>query len=237
MDAAHAVFESLPDGFHALVVGATGGIGSAFCDLLERQPRLGALVRVSRSGSGFDLLNEDSIAEQAASLSQRKFHLMICATGVLTTDGRAPEKALRQLDPETMAMQFRVNAIGPALVMKHFLPLLDRQQRSIAAFLSARVGSIGDNRLGGWYAYRASKAALNQFVRTASIELARTHPQAVLVSVHPGTVRTSLSGPYSAGHNTVSAAEAALSISGALEALTPEKTGSFIAYDGKDVPW
>jgi NAD(P)-dependent dehydrogenase (short-subunit alcohol dehydrogenase family) len=226
---------SLPDGFRAVVVGASGGIGSAICERLKQQSNIGDLVKLSRSKDGFDLLDESSIAAAAEALSGTPVHLLICATGVLTTNGRPPEKAIKQIDPEIMLEQFRLNAIGPALVAKHFLPLLDRKGRSTAAFLSARVGSIGDNRLGGWVSYRASKAALNQIVRTAAIEIARTHPATVVAAIHPGTVRTKLSAPYTSGHPTVSAPEAAASILKALDGL--QKTGCFIAYDGSDIVW
>lgn len=226
---------SLPDGFRAVVVGASGGIGSAICERLKQQSNIGDLVELSRSRDGFDLLDESSIAAHAEALSGKPVHLLICATGILTTNGRPPEKAIKQIDPDIMLKQFRLNAIGPALVAKHFLPLLDRKERSIAAFLSARVGSIGDNRLGGWISYRASKAALNQIVRTAAIEIARTHPAAVVAAIHPGTVRTELSAPYASGHPTVSAPEAAASMLKTLDGL--QKTGCFIAYDGRDIVW
>lgn len=136
-----------------------------------------------------------------------------------------------------MTAQFRLNAIGPALVMKHFLPLVDREKRGICAFLSARVGSIGDNRLGGWISYRSSKAALNQIIRTASIEFKRTHPDAVLVGVHPGTVETSLSEPFSRGRERIRPDDAAKMILEALNAVASTQTGSFIAYDGSSIAW
>nr|WP_018902096.1 SDR family NAD(P)-dependent oxidoreductase [Rhizobium sp. 2MFCol3.1] len=226
---------SLPHGFRAVVIGASGGIGGALCSRLEQDPNLGELLALSRSGDSFDLLDESSIVDRARRFSQKPVHLLICATGMLTTDGHPPEKSLRQIDPEIMLSQFRVNAVGPALVAKHFLPLLDRKSRAVAAFLSARVGSISDNRLGGWISYRASKAALNQIVRTASIEVARTHPEAVVAAVHPGTVRTTLSAPYSAGHLTMSPQDAASSILSALDGV--RETGTFIAYDGSTVEW
>ncbi len=207
-----ATLRTLPADFCAIVIGASGGIGGALCEQLSREPGLGELITLSRSNDGFDLLDEVTVADQARRLSGKPVHLLVCATGALTVNGHSPEKSLRQIDPEVMAAQFRINAIGPALVAKHFLPLLDRKTRTIAVFLSARVGSIGDNRLGGWISYRSSKAALNQIVRTASIELARTHPRAVVAALHPGTVRTNLSAPYSAGHRSVSAEEAASSI-------------------------
>ncbi len=229
------LLHSLPKGYNAVIVGASGGIGRAICDLLQTQTDLGHLLELSRSQNAFDLLDETSIAGHARALTKHPIHLLICATGILTTNGRPPEKSLRHLDPEIMLAQFRANTIGPALVAKHFLPLLDRKSRTIAAFLSARVGSIGDNRLGGWVSYRSSKAALNQIVRTASIEVARTHPEAVVTAIHPGTVRTKLSDPYSSGHPTVSADEAARAILSSLNRLTT--SGAFVAYDGTAIPW
>jgi NAD(P)-dependent dehydrogenase (short-subunit alcohol dehydrogenase family) len=227
--------QSLPYGFRAVVIGASGGIGAAVCARLKSEPHLGELVEIARKLDGFDLLSEASVADHANRLSNGPVHLLICATGMLTTHGCPPEKSLRQIDPEIMLSQFRVNAVGPALVAKHFLPLLDRKSRTAAAFLSARVGSIGDNVKGGWISYRASKAALNQIVKTASIELARTHPNAVIAAMHPGTVRTPLSQPYSKGHPTVSPEQAATSLIRTLSRQT--QTGTFIAYDGSVIEW
>jgi len=226
--------QSLPTGFKAAVIGASGGIGSAICDHLRAQPNIGDLFELSRS-NGFDLLDEKTIASAAEALSERRLHLLVCTTGVLTIGDRGPEKSLKEIDPEIMLNQFRTNAVGPALVAKHFFPLLDKQSRSIALFLSARVGSIGDNRLGGWISYRSSKAALNQIVKTASIELARSNPQAVVAAIHPGTVRTRLSAPYSGKHPTVSPDQAAVAILEAADRL--DETGKFIAYDGKSIEW
>lgn len=231
------VVASLPKNFRAVVIGASGGIGSALCDLLERQPNVGELVRLSRTQTGLDLVDEESIAAAASSLGNAPIHILICATGVLTVDGHPPEKALRQIDPEVMLRQFQINAVGPALIAKHFLPRLDRQSRSVAAFLSARVGSIGDNRLGGWISYRSAKAALNQIIRTAAIEIARTHPAATVIAIHPGTVRTELSDPYSQGHPTVSAETAASRILQKLDGVESRQTGGFIAYDGSEIIW
>ena len=163
---------------------------------------------------------------------------MIDATGFLHTDGFAPEKSWRDLDAIHMARAFAVNAIGPALLMKHFLPLLPRQGRSVFATLSARVGSIGDNQLGGWYSYRASKAALNQFVRTAAIELGRRQPAALCVALHPGTVATRLSAPFAkAGLDVRTAEEAADRLIDVIERLAPASTGGFFDYRGAPVPW
>ena len=159
----------------------------------------GPTVELSRrSEPPLDLLEEASIAAAAAAVAARglDLRLVIDATGFLHGAGFAPERSLRQIDPVHMARSFAINAIGPALLMRFFLPLLPKQGRSVFATLSARVGSIGDNSLGGWYSYRSSKAALNQLVRTASIELRRSHPEAICVAIHPGTVATGLSAPF-----------------------------------------
>lgn len=228
---------SLGPDFRAVVIGASGGIGAAICDHLERHAEIGELIRYSRNNGDFDLLDEESIRTAAASLGERPIHLLICATGILTIDGHSPERSLREIDPEIMTKQFRINAVGPALIAKHFLPRLDRQSRSIAAFLSARVGSIGDNRLGGWISYRSAKSALNQIVRTAAIEIGRTHPAAAVVAIHPGTVRTNLSKPYSGRHPAVDAGHAATNILQALDSVLPVRSGSFLAYDGSEIDW
>ena len=142
------------------------------------------------------------------------------------------------LDPAHMAHAFAINAIGPALLMKHFLPLLPKQGKSVFATLSAKVGSISDNRLGGWYSYRASKAALNQFMRTASIELKRRCPEAICISLHPGTVDTELSSPFSkSGLDVQSADQAAERLVSVIHALTIADSGGFIDYKGDDLPW
>ena len=173
---------SLPDGFHALVVGSSGAIGGALVRALQADPRC-ALVHGLHRGSApaLDLGDEAGIAAAAAHVAQSgPLHLLLCATGALHVDGRAPEKRLTEIDPATMARAFAINTIGPALLIKHFHPLLARQERSLLGVLSARVGSIGDNRLGGWYSYRASKAALNMLLRSAALEVARQRPLAVL---------------------------------------------------------
>jgi NAD(P)-dependent dehydrogenase (short-subunit alcohol dehydrogenase family) len=150
----------------------------------------------------------------------------------------APEKSLRAIEPQAMAQAFAINAIGPALLMKHFLPRLDRTGRAVFATLSARVGSIGDNRIGGWYSYRASKAALNQLVRTASIELARTHPHAICVALHPGTVASALSAPFAkSGLNVQTPAEAAARLLAVIDALGSADSGGFIDQNGEIVPY
>jgi NAD(P)-dependent dehydrogenase (short-subunit alcohol dehydrogenase family) len=229
----------------AVVVGASGGLGSAWVEAIgKRWPGIEVVGLSRRSEPALDLLDEASIAAAAQAVrarlaeGDRQLSLVLDATGWLHGDGWMPEKSWRQLDPAHLAHQFAVNATGPALLMKHFLPLLPRQQRAVFATLSAKVGSIGDNQLGGWWGYRAAKAALNQFVRTASIELARSHPQAICVAVHPGTVDTDLSRPFSrAGLEVVSPKDAAERLLDVLEGLKPEHTGGFFNHSGQPLPW
>ena len=230
--------ESLPDGYRALVIGASGGIGAALVATLDSDPRcarVDALHRRSPIAVDFD--REDSIAAAAAALSpQRPYHLIVNAAGVLHTPDFMPEKSLAALAYGPLQATFRVNTIGPALVLRHFTPLLDRD-RGLLASLSARVGSIDDNRLGGWYGYRASKAALNMIVKTAAIELRRSAPGAIVVALHPGTVETALSKPFRGGGAGRPAAEAARDLLATLDRLQPSDSGRFIAYDGRPIAW
>jgi NAD(P)-dependent dehydrogenase (short-subunit alcohol dehydrogenase family) len=218
----------------AVIIGSSGGIGAALVAALEG--RGAAVSGLSRRDHGLDLTDEDSIARVLAPL-EPGVDLIFIATGGLEIDGARPEKALRALDPAAMAAQFALNAIGPALVLKHALRLVPRDRPAKIAALSARVGSIGDNRLGGWHGYRAAKAALNQIIRTASVELARSHPQATLVALHPGTVATSLTAAYAGGHPTVTPAVAAENLLAVLDGLTPAETGGFYDWQGKVIPW
>lgn len=230
---------SLPQGYRALVIGSSGGIGGALAEALRGDAGCGEVLTLSRSGDAFDLTSEASIAAAAERLAADRdtFDLVLCATGGLTINGKGPEKSLKAIAPDIMAMQFAVNAIGPALVLKHFAPLMPRQRRAIFAALSARVGSIGDNKLGGWISYRSAKAALNQIIRTASIEIARTSPQSVVVGLHPGTVETKLTAPFSSGHAAMRPAESAAHLLSVLDSLTPQQSGGFFAYDGSVVEW
>ena len=218
----------------AIVIGATGGIGAALADTLEQQGR--AVVRVGRSTTpGLDLLDEASIAAAAQQIGPG-LDLVIDATGFLHDERFQPEKSLRQIDPAHLAYIFAVNAIGPALLMKHFLPLLATDRRAVFATLSAKVGSISDNKLGGWYSYRASKAALNQLVRTAAVELARSRKQAVCVALHPGTVDTGLSGPFAkAGLDVQTPTQSATKLIALLDRLTPGQTGLLFDYRGDQI--
>ena len=229
---------SLTTDFRALVIGAGGAIGSAFVDTLRADPRCAAVHALSRdSDPPVDYGDEASIAAAAGRLrSIGPFHVIVVATGVLHTASAQPEKRLGDLNMAAMQQVFLLNTFGPALVLRHFAPLLDREW-SLMALLSAKVGSIGDNRLGGWYSYRASKAALNMMVKTASIEMRRTHPGAAIVAMHPGTVSSALSRPFRGDEIGRPAAQAAAEMWQALQTLTPEDTGSFVAYDGQRLPW
>ena len=193
------------------------------------------VVALSRTSvPAIDLTDEASIAAAAARVGG-PLHLIINAVGALHIDGRPPEKRLAELSAAKLAAAFALNAIGPALVMKHFAPLLARDERAVFATLSARVGSIGDNGLGGWYGYRASKAALNQFVRTAAIEIARTRPHALVLCLHPGTVKTRLSAPITGGSRGSDPAVAAAQLLSVIAAAT--QSGVFLDHPGASVPW
>jgi len=229
---------SFPQVFRALVIGASGGIGRAFVQLLQTHPRCGAVVGLHRhSDPRLDFDDETTIAHAAHALrASGRFHLILHAVGVLHTHGFMPEKKLGDLNYDQLEATLRINTVGPALVLRHFCPLLD-PQRGVLAVLSARVGSIEDNRLGGWYSYRASKAALNMLLRTAAIEVARSNTQAVLVSLHPGTVNTGLSKPFKGEQIGRAAPDAATDMLGVLNGLTPAESGHFFAYSGERLPW
>lgn len=229
----------------AVVIGAGGGIGAALISALREAGRFEDVIGLSRrSNPPLDLLDETSIRSAAEHVAGRIAdhgsppRLILDATGFLHDDDHRPEKSWRQLDPDHLARAFALNATGPALLMKHFLPLLPRDGKAVFATLSARVGSISDNRIGGWYAYRASKAALNQIVRCAAIELRRTHRDAVCVALHPGTVDTPLSTPFAkAGLEVRPPETAAADLLAVLDALTPERTGDLVDQNGNTVPF
>lgn len=228
---------SLTEGYRALVIGASGGIGAAFCDAVSADRCCAGLDRLSRREDGFDITDEAAVVRAAERFGDQRFDLILCATGALHIDGVGPEKTIRAVDVEAMTRQFSVNAVGPALVLKHFLPLVVRDRRAIVACLSARVGSIGDNQIGGWMSYRASKAALNQIIRTASIEAKRKWPQLSLAALHPGTVATALSAPYASSNRRVPPDQAVAQMLSALDGTGMGETGIFLAYDGSRIEW
>ena len=230
----------------ALVVGASGGLGSAFVAELLADPRYTEVIVWSRSAAvatggkivaqSIDLRDEATIEAAASTLGE--IDLAVVATGLLYDADIAPEKSWRSITPSAMIRVFEINTIGPALIAKHVLPHLPRDRRAVFAALSARVGSISDNRLGGWHSYRASKAALNQLIRCFSIELSSKRPQAICVGLHPGTVDTNLSKPYQAGvpHDKLLAPlQSARRLLGVLDGLTPEKSGRVYDWAGIEI--
>lgn len=231
----------IPAGGLAVVVGAHGGIGQAVVQTLRADARFAQVIGLGRrSTPALNLLDEASIQHCAQTLNDTglPLRLVVDATGFLHSETQRPEKSWQQLDPAHMAHHFAINAIGPALLMKHFLPLLARDGKSVFATLSAKVGSIGDNQLGGWYSYRASKAALNQLVHTAAIELRRKHPQALCVALHPGTVHTALSVPFAkTGLDIKSPEEAAVRLMRVIDGLQTHQSGGFFHHDGTELPW
>ncbi len=216
----------------ALIIGASGGIGAALMRALEA--RSVAVTGLSRREDGLDVTDADSVARVLGAL-EPGFDLVIVASGILAPEGARPEKALSEIDAEVMARVMAVNAIGPALVLRA-LPRLLAEGPCKIGVLTARVGSIGDNALGGWYAYRASKAAANQIVHTAAIEIARKRKQAVVVALHPGTVETPFTADYP-GHRKVAPDQAAANLLGVLDGLGPADNGGFFDWAGKAVAW
>jgi len=227
----------------AVVFGATGGIGSAVADALETDSRFERVIRFSRSGDSpapVDLTSEASIAKAATWMQGEGIlpSLIFVATGLLHDGERGPEKSLRQLDADWLMLNYQVNAVGPALIAKYFLPLMNRNQTIRFAALSARVGSISDNRLGGWHGYRASKAALNMMIRNLSIEWSRKNDKSIIVALHPGTVDTMLSQPFQSNvpaGKLFDSDRAARQLLDVLDGLKPAQSGKIFAWDGAEI--
>lgn len=231
------------------VFGASGAIGGAIVNRLLSENegcQVHAFARVLKQGERegliaktLDMLNEDSLATAAAEVQQHgPLDMVVVATGLLHAHGLMPEKSLRDLSADKFQHLFQVNTILPALVAKHFLPVMHTRQRAVFAALSARVGSVSDNRLGGWYAYRASKAALNMVIRNAAIETTRRNPQSVVVGIHPGTVDSELSAPFQSAvrqDKLFTPEYSATSILNVLEGLTAQDSGKCFAWDGQEV--
>ena len=227
---------SLREGYRALVIGASGGIGQAFVAALRRDPRCGEVLACSRGQPiDWDLRDPGSMAELAQQITG-PLHLVVDATGALSLDGRGPEKRLAELDADHLLASLQLNAVGPALLLRHISPLLARGERVIWAKLSARVGSIEDNHKGGWYGYRAAKAALNQLLQTAAIEISRQRPQAVVAALQPGTVRSKLSRPF-VGDDALAPEVSAQGLLQALDAAPATGRAVFLDHRGQPIPW
>ena len=217
-----------------LIIGASGGIGAALADACRA--RGDEVIGLSRSADGLDLTDEGAVAAALDGVAG-PFDAVIVATGALEIDGAAPEKSIRAVTQKSMLDQFALNAVGPALVLRHAAKLLPRERRAVFAVLSARVGSIGDNRMGGWISYRSAKAAVNQIVHTAAIELSRSHPQSICVALHPGTVETPFTEKYLGRHPAVPPGDAATNLLAVIDGLQPADSGGFFDWAGKAVPW
>jgi len=242
------LLSSFGNGLRVAVVGASGGIGRALVEHLSAQDNVEHVYAFSRSDVSFetskvicgaiDLLDESSI-EAAANSIEGKIDIVIVATGLLHDGDMQPEKSLRDLDMEQFQEVFAVNTFGPALIAKHFTPLLPRDRRSVFAALSARVGSISDNGLGGWYAYRASKSALNMLLKNTAIEVARKNKEAAIIGLHPGTVDTDLSEPFQskvASGKLFTPDYSAECLLNVINQTSSERSGKVFAWDGFEIP-
>ncbi|MCX7084936.1 MAG: SDR family NAD(P)-dependent oxidoreductase [Methylococcales bacterium] len=230
---------SLGAQYKALVIGSSGAIGAAFLTAFKKDPNCSLVVGLSRTTMpGFSLESEASISDSANLLAlNAPFHLIVDATGALIIDGQGPEKQLARLDPLQLSRAFEINTIGPSLLIKHFVPLLDTDNRAIYAKLSARVGSISDNKKGGWYGYRSSKAALNMILQTAAIECSRSNPTLVFAALQPGTVASKLSAKFVSPEHCLPADEAVQGLMQALDDLVAKSGAYFIDYQGQAIDW
>lgn len=243
------MFESLGQDLRIVVVGASGGIGTALVDKLVRSDQVGRVHALSRQGKShpspkvynltFDFTDEASIEAAAQALAKvGPLDVVIIATGLLQGNGIAPEKNLRALSVEGFEKSFLINTIGPAMTARYFLPLMRRDGKAVFAALSARVGSISDNRIGGWYAYRSAKAALNMTLKTLSIEMGRRFKQLVIIGLHPGTVDTDLSAPFQGNvpegklFTPQFSAEKLLTV---IDQVTTEDSGNLLDWHGETV--
>jgi len=237
-------------GLNVAVIGASGGLGSAFVHLLSQKVGV-KIIALSRSAVDFNLpcvrshqidFNDEETLRNAAEIAIESgpLDLVIVATGLLHNSSVMPEKSIHDLSEKKFQKLFMANTIGPALVAKHFLPKLHRNKRAVFAALSARVGSIEDNQLGGWYAYRASKAALNMIIKTASIEMARRQKLTIVVCLHPGTVASKLSEPFQRNvpnNKLFNPDFAAAKLMNVIDKITTADSGKVFAWDGSEIPY
>jgi NAD(P)-dependent dehydrogenase (short-subunit alcohol dehydrogenase family) len=243
------LLQSFGQDLRVIIIGANGGIGRGFLGQFERSPQIAQIFALSRKAVGgtqgkvtsisFDLTDEENIAACAEDLRDSgKFDLILVTTGLLQGEGISPEKNMRAMNRESLLKSFDVNTVGPALCAKYFLPLLHRDRKTVFAALSARVGSISDNRLGGWYAYRASKAALNMVIKTLSLEFGRRYPDAVICGLHPGTVDTTLSAPFQGNvpdGKLFTPEFSTKKMINVVDSLSGENSGYLYAWDGKKI--
>ena len=230
---------SFPESFKALVVGSSGAIGGAFVQQLQQHPNCTEVLTLSRTENpGFDITSEASIAEHVQALAgQGPFHVVVDATGALSINGKGPEKAISQVAADSLQQSFLINATGPMVLLKQLAPLLAAGPTWYVK-LSARVGSISDNNKGGWYAYRAAKAALNQLLQTSAIELQRRRPELRVVAIQPGTVRSKLSEPFQAGvPHLLEPAESVAGMMQALQSLQPKMGAHYVDWQGQKIGW
>ena len=246
-----SILKPFGTGLSVAVFGAGGGIGGAVVDILQSETSVERIYALSHNeleglgkkstGIEFDMLDEASIVKAAAVISKDgPLHLAIVATGFLHNNTVGPEKRMKDLGGNNMEPLFRINTVGPAIIAKHILPLFAKDRQSLFAALSARVGSISDNKLGGWHSYRASKAALNMVIRTLSIEMAYRNPRSICVALHPGTVDTQLSGPFQGNlsfQKVFTPDHSATRLLEVVAGLTPKSTGGFFAWDGQQIPY
>ena len=236
---AHEQFQLFPHSYKACVIGAGGAIGAAFCQAFQADKQCVYVKAISQSlGDDFNLENADSIKIQAQlAASDGPYHIILDATGVLMMNDIGPEKSLSALRDAHLLKAMHLNAVAPAIVLQQFAPLL-ASGSAIYAKLSARVGSISDNKKGGWYGYRASKAALNMLLQTAAIELQRKNPELKVIALQPGTVKSKLSQPFTAA--TPHLLEPSESVAGMLSAMknvTVKNGAHFIDYQGQTIEW
>ena len=230
------------------IIGASGAIGGAFVDHYSKDGSVNTIYAFSRKKQTYenkkirsfalDIENQDSIQDAAEKISGNFLDQVIVATGILHSDNFGPEKSIKDINYDNMAKVININTIGPSIVGRYFIPLLRKDAKSVIAFLSARVGSISDNKLGGWYSYRASKTALNQIIKNFSIELKRTNPNAIVLGLQPGTVDSNLSEPFKknvAKGKLFTPEQSRELLSNVIENATTKDSGNLLAYDGETI--